>query len=529
MAQAFTDISFEELEQLSARVEHAMTHKYSLTPEDSVLLIKALASLMSLHSGHVSDKVTLQKLRKLAGLVKSSETMQDLFGNNADKPPRNRSPKKPKPKITVEPEVIEHKHQTLKAGETCSECGKGKLATFSPATLLRVVGAVPFSAKLHKMEKFRCNACGAYFTAEVPDEVIADGDKGQRYGYSARTIMALNKFFAGSPYCRQESMQTFMGMSLSASTVFDQTEKVANCLKPVYDCLLKIASNAKSYYIDDTHNKILDKVPIEKPKRNNKNGKKQKRTGVYSSGIVAVLDDGKEIVLYQTNIGHAGEFIDELLAKRDESTPLPLVMSDALSHNKPSKVYSVSYCLCNSHGRRGFAEHINFYPEEMKKILEWYGKIWENDKEASRQNLSAAKRLAWHQTHSLPMMEKIQSWGQGVLETQEVEENSSLGKVINYFNEHYHELTAFCRFEGAALDNNRVERALKLVVRNRKNALFFKTQIGATLGDIITSLIATASELNVNLFEYFNLLQRKQDEVKANPEFYLPWNYRSQL
>ncbi|RJY06459.1 transposase, partial [Parashewanella spongiae] len=52
------------------------------------------------------------------------------------------------------------------------------------------------------------------------------------------------------------------------------------------------------------------------------------------------------------------------------------------------------------------------------------------------------------------------------------------------------------------------------------------TLLGATIGDVITSMIATASEAGINVFEYFTFLQREKDKVKTNPEEYLPWNYR---
>lgn len=57
------------------------------------------------------------------------------------------------------------------------------------------------------MERFRCNACGAYYTANLPEDVLADGEMGQEYGYSARALMAIHKYFAGLPYYRQGSLQ----------------------------------------------------------------------------------------------------------------------------------------------------------------------------------------------------------------------------------------------------------------------------------------------------------------------------------
>jgi hypothetical protein len=58
-----------------------------------------------------------------------------------------------------------------------------------------------------------------------------------------------------------------------------------------------------------------------------------------------------------------------------------------------------------------------------------------------------------------------------------------------------------------------------------KNAMFHRNQTGATIGDIVTSFIATASEAQINVLEYFMVLQQQKEAVKANPAKFLPWNY----
>lgn len=67
-----------------------------------------------------------------------------------------------------------------------------------------------------------------------------------------------------------------------------------------------------------------------------------------------------------------------------------------------------------------------------------------------------------------------------------------------------------------------MEAKLKLTVRNRKNAMFHKTLSGASISDVVTSLIATAGQTGINVFNYFNLLQGERENVIANPENYLP-------
>ena len=286
--------------------------------------------------------------------------------------------------------------------------------------------------------------------------------------------------------------------------------------------LCQAAANAVHFHIDDTANRILDQHPIVKQQRNSE--RTRSRSGVYSSGLIATTEEGHRIILFETNIGHAGEFIDDVLSLRDSHSPPPLLMSDALSSNTPSKPYPIIPSLCNSHARRQFVDVISHFPEEVEWLLERYGEIWAREQEAHA--LTAADRLAYHQARSLPVMEELLAWGQAKLDDGAVEENSGLGQAIRYFIKHYEGLTAFCRIEGAQLDNNLMEGQLKLVVRNRKNAMFHKTLAGASVADVVTSMIATASWAGLNVFDYFNTLQRQQQDVKAQPERFLPWNYQ---
>ncbi|WP_141235713.1 transposase, partial [Pseudoalteromonas sp. NBT06-2] len=157
--------------------------------------------------------------------------------------------------------------------------------------------------------------------------------------------------------------------------------------------------------------------------------------------------------------------------------------------------------------------------------LNRYEEIWVNDQHTKDEALTPVERLVYHQRHSQPIMEEIKSWGEQRLGKGDIEENSSLGHAVKYFIKHYDGLTYFCRVEGAIIDNNQIEAMLKIVVRDRKNGMFHKILLGATIGDVVTSVIATASESGINVFDYFTVLQRDSEQVKGNSENYLPWNY----
>jgi hypothetical protein len=73
------------------------------------------------------------------------------------------------------------------------------------------------------------------------------------------------------------------------------------------------------------------------------------------------------------------------------------------------------------------------------------------------------------------------------------------------------------------------ERALKRAIRHRKNSLFYRNARGAEVGDVYMSLIHSCELCGVNAFEYLQALQTHVEDVQANPDQWLPWNYREQL
>ncbi len=94
---------------------------------------------------------------------------------------------------------------------------------------------------------------------------------------------------------------------------------------------------------------------------------------------------------------------------------------------------------------------------------------------------------------------------------------------------HWKKLTMFLRKPGAPLDNNLCERVLKKAILHRKNALFYKTERGARVGDLFMSLIHTAELSGSNAFDYLTELQRNAKELKESPGEWMPWNYRQRL
>ena len=552
------ELPVSELDELISRVEQAKQAQLCLSAEDCDLLLNAVLTLATMQERLSHNDLTIAKLKKLLGIVRSSEKTQDLFpdankSDGVDDQPgeqntneanpvggsdgkdkkdkrdkqsgqkgadKSRKPPKPKPPTT-------HKHplEGLSKGDPCPECFTGKLYKYTPATLLRIVGHEPLSSERHLCEQLRCSTCSAIFTASLPEHVKADGRPGQKYGYSARALLAIMRFFAGLPFNRQQTVHNLLGGHIAASTVFDQCEHLANALHPVFKAIMRDAANGLIFYVDDTTNRILQQEPVIKTRA----GKQRLRTGVYSSVCVAITATGQRLTLFQTNVGHAGEWMEEILQGRDPQLATPVIMSDALSANRVIGT-DTEVALCSSHGRRNFAELSEQHPRQVLKILQLYKHAWINEDRCRENQLTDIERRDYHQQHSLPVMHQLRELCELQLASEQdeqplVEPNSNLGKAMRYFIKHFTGLSAFCRIPGAPLDNNDSERALKLVIRGRKNSLFHQTAVGANIADVICSVLAICHEQGVDAQDYLVAVQRNQLQVKASPEKWLPWNY----
>jgi len=252
------------------------------------------------------------------------------------------------------------------------------------------------------------------------------------------------------------------------------------------------------------------------------------RKGVFTSGVLSVLENGQRIALFFTGCRHAGENLATVLKQRGRELNRPIQMCDALSRNIP-KEFETIVANCLTHGRRQFVDVAANFPQECIYVLNVFKDVYANDAEAKRQEMSAEQRLQFHQRESGPKMDELKQWLAEQIEQHKVEPNSSLGEAVGYMRKHWHKLTLFLRHPGAPLDNNVCERALKKAILHRKNSYFYKTQNGARVGDLFMSLIHTCELNKVNAFEYLTELQKHSDELSANPADWMPWNYRQTL
>jgi len=409
-------------------------------------------------------------------------------------------------------------HSELKHGDPCPLCPKGKIYNLKvPGVVVRISAQAPLQATRFDLEKLRCNLCGKVFTAIAPDNIT-----GKYYDETAKAMIAILKYGCGFPWYRMEKLQESLGVPLPASTQWDKTESAANLIYPAFNELKRQAAQGNILHNDDTPMKILELM------EENKTRGKKDRTGIFTTGIISLLDEGRKIALFFTGRNHAGENIGSVYQMRDQEKGPPIQMCDALSRNSSSQFETIM-ANCLTHGRRGFVDVADNFPDECRYVIETLADVYKIDDKTKKQSMPSEERLKFHQLHSTPLMEKLDTWFNKQIDDKLVEPNSGLGQAITYMLKHWPELTRFLHVPGAPLDNNICEQALKRAILHRKNAMFYKTQHGADIGDIFMSLIHTCNLMKINPFKYLVALQKHSSLLFKNPSRWMPWNYEAAL
>ena len=396
-------------------------------------------------------------------------------------------------------------------GQRCPLCERGNLNYHDDMVLVRLDASL--GSKLH-VEQFRCGACQQIYTADYSSKYGED-----KYNTVFKSKVVIDKYWSGMPFKRSETYYEMLGCPISDSTLWYLVSSVSDAVEPVYNEIVKYASDSDVISTDDTQVRILDRI---KELKNND----EKRRGTYTTGFVCtrLAIDTPDIVLYMNGKKHMGENLDDLLTYRTEPTSALTVMTDGLDNLLSAAIEAIT-CNCMSHGFRKFKDILDSFPTECHHILKELKKVFVFDAECKKLDMRPTERLSYHQSNSLPIMNELKTWMKKQIDDHLVEPNSTLGKSINYMLSRWVKLTRFCFIEGAPLDNNEVERILKIAIRSRKEAMFYKTEESAKVGGMITTVIETCRRNHINPLRYITFIQDNVLKVINNPKNYLPWKF----
>ena len=530
-------ITPEQLVQFTAAIRAS-----NLDPALGEMIIDNISGNRWLVSALEKGQLSIQKLRKLFNITTESfenrrkqrhnppctdhsDTAQDVQdtapASTLSHPPETTQKKKGHGRLRADAYqgavVIDVDLPHLKPGNPCPEdyCD-GRLYEMSdPGVMIQVTGSPMAQATRYNLQKLRCSVCEIIFTAPLPD-----GVEDVKYTVSLIAMLMIHKYFMSVPLYRQETLQTYLGTPLPASTQWELMAEQEEVLEALYHAFEQDSANGKGIAIDDTKARILEQIAANK-----KADKKSDKKGCYTTGIVSVHDDHMSYV-FVTDDQTAGKSAALFLRLRDPELPAPYLMCDALTANIPEDISSDLYilCYCLVHARRQFYELPDGYDDLAERAMGLIGKIYDN--EFQTKGMTGQERLKFHQEHSTPIMEELRAY----LTTQqeEFEPNGVAGAAIDYMLKRWTEFSHFLRYPDIPLDNNLTERALKLIIQVRKSAMFYKTLKSARIASYIQTALYSAAQNDVNPYEYMLAILKHKEAVIKNPERWLPWCYQAE-
>jgi transposase len=141
---------------------------------------------------------------------------------------------------------------------------------------------------------------------------------------------------------------------------------------------------------------------------------------------------------------------------------------------------------------------------------------------------SPEERRAVRSLKSRPLIAALEPWLRVKLGL--ISQKSKLAKAIRYALSRWEGLTRFIDDGRIELDNNTVERSIRPIALNRKNALFAGSDGGAEHWATVASLIETCKLNDIDPLAYLTdvLARIVNGHPNRDIDQLLPWAYRKQ-
>jgi transposase len=215
---------------------------------------------------------------------------------------------------------------------------------------------------------------------------------------------------------------------------------------------------------------------------------------------------GQHVLLYQYKQGRGSKEIEQILTDYHG-----IIQSDGWqSYDVAQKRLNYTLVACFAHVRRKFDEadkaskKASLAKEMLYKIRKLYTIERELRIKMAEGTLSACEFIDERKKQAQPVLDNIKAWLDAKQDT--VLPSSLLGKAISYAQSQWPKLITYTIHENLTPDNNSAVCGIKPFVVGRKNWLFSGCPKGAFAMSTIYSILQTAKENGLNVWDYFNEL-----------------------
>ena len=388
-------------------------------------------------------------------------------------------------------------------------CCKGQLHRIGEDVSERLdIVPAQFRVLVTRRPKYACRACeGAIVQAPAPARLIEGGLPTE----ATIAHVLVSKYADHLPLYRQAQIYARQGIDLDRSTLADWVGRAAWHLRPVHERLLENIRSSTKIFADETTAPVLDP------------GRGRTKTGqlwAYARDDRPCGGADPPIAVYVYGQNRKSE---QPLAHLAGFTGVVQVDGYA-GYRALAQKNSVRLAFCWAHVRRRFYELATAGPAPIaSEALERIGALYAVESEI--RGRSPNERRDTRQERSRPILDVLEPWLREKLAL--ISQKTKLAEAIRYALSRWDGLTRFVDDGRIEIDSNVVERAIRPIALNRKNALFAGSDGGAENWAIVASLIETCKLNAVNPQAYLADILTKivNGHLASKLDELMPWAY----
>ena len=366
-----------------------------------------------------------------------------------------------------------------------------------------------FRVLVTRRPKYACRACeGAVAQAPAPARLIEGGLPTE----ATVAHVLVSNYADHLPLYRQSQIYARQGIALDRSTLADWVGRAAWHLRPVHGRLLEHIQSSTKIFADETRAPVLDP------------GRGRTKTGqlwayARDDRPFGGVDPPIAVYVYAQNrkseqpIAHLAGFCGVLQ------------VDGYAGYRALAEKNSVQLAFCWAHVRRRFFELAAAGPSPIaSEALERIGGLYAIENEI--RGRCAVERRDMREQKSRPILGALEGWLREKLAL--ISQKTKLAEAIRYALSRWEGLTRFVDDGRIEIDSNVVERVIRPIALNRKNALFAGSDGGGENWAIIASLIETCKLNGVDPQAYLSEVLAKivAGHLMTKIDELLPWAYK---
>jgi transposase len=365
-----------------------------------------------------------------------------------------------------------------------------------------------FRVLVVRRPKYACRACeNVVVQAPAPARLIEGGLPTE----ATVAQVLVSKYADHLPLYRQAQIYARQGIALDRSTLADWVGRAAFMLRPVHERLLAALKGSAKLFADETTAPVLDP------------GRGRTKTGQ----LWAYARDDRPWGATDPP-GVAYVYAPDRKAERPISHLAGfkgiLQVDGYAGYRVLAERGDVQLAFCWSHVRRRFYELAAAGPapiasEAIERIAGLY------DVEKDIRGRGADERRAVRQDMSRQIIDDLEPWLRAKLAL--ISQKTKLAEAIRYALSRWDGLTRFLDDGRLEIDSNVVERSIRPIALNRKNALFAGSDGGGEHWAVIASLIETCKLNSIDPQAYLaDVITRiVNGHPNSRIDELLPWAY----